>query len=793
MPEENSPDDSRHLLILYGSQTGTAQAAAEDFARDVRRRHIKHTVRSLDSFDITKLHKQTYVVFFISTTGQGDPPENMRRSWTHLLRKDLSASWLKQTNFTVFGLGDRRYVQFNFAARKLWRRLEQLGASSFYRLGLGDDMHDFGYEGEFDPWVEGLLGRLLEIWPLPEGKEVLGEDHPFPRRYKVEVVKEGEGSVDAQGSGDVLRLTRPSDRKGGKGIEALGGPVWSPFPFMAAGATEGGRGGSKSTTPGVPPVVYGRVEENEHLAAPGHSQDCRRLRISTPPSAGAFVPGDVAVIRPAVSVHKTLRFLVSLNLHPATVVQISENPEAAQDDGKAEGVASESSPFPSEPLTLFELCRHFVDSEAVPTRWFFRFLSFYCDDQMQKEKLEEMSSKTLEGKDLFYEYCKQERRSCAEVLWDFPASRPPLEVLLEALPPILPRKYSVCSAPMWTQSEAWRELHRMRLEAAGIGGVETVKGTPPCALSLWRQSRLPPAVLASKKVKGGTEGTNGKHVASSSSSSASFEICVGIVKYKTRLQREIKGLASDFLSELKVGDFVPVSMEASLTFEVFPPAVATRRVIPRQQMGGLQWTLPRHVSLREGGGGVTVSGEFLASTATPLILICPGTGLAPCRALIQERHWLLSLRTPMGSRVEKRPRDLVFLGFRHRSKDFLFEGEWPEEDADVSTSSVSKQSSSEYAGWLSARIAFSRDDTERKVYVQDKLEEAAEEVTDLLLNHGACIGVCGRAHPMPSQVRDIIVEILEKHAKPNGMSKENARAYLNELVRRRRYIEDTWG
>ena len=46
--------------------------------------------------------------------------------------------------YAVFGLGDRRYREFNYAARKLHARLQTLGAQPFVRLGLGDDQHDFG-------------------------------------------------------------------------------------------------------------------------------------------------------------------------------------------------------------------------------------------------------------------------------------------------------------------------------------------------------------------------------------------------------------------------------------------------------------------------------------------------------------------------------------------------------------------------------------------------------------------------------------------------------------------------
>ena len=48
-------------------------------------------------------------------------------------------------NFTTFGLGDSSYREYNFAVKKLYKRLLQLGAEEFYPNGEGDEQHDEGY------------------------------------------------------------------------------------------------------------------------------------------------------------------------------------------------------------------------------------------------------------------------------------------------------------------------------------------------------------------------------------------------------------------------------------------------------------------------------------------------------------------------------------------------------------------------------------------------------------------------------------------------------------------------
>lgn len=116
------------------------------------------------------LLQYSLVIFVISTTGQGDLPKNAREFWKSLLRKRLAPNCLSQVRFTTFGLGDSSYFQcvplsslcttvlpvvvtdidqyphrYNWAARKLHKRLEQLGAIEFLPRGEADERHEDGY------------------------------------------------------------------------------------------------------------------------------------------------------------------------------------------------------------------------------------------------------------------------------------------------------------------------------------------------------------------------------------------------------------------------------------------------------------------------------------------------------------------------------------------------------------------------------------------------------------------------------------------------------------------------
>ncbi|SEQ77779.1 sulfite reductase (NADPH) alpha subunit [Rosenbergiella nectarea] len=147
---------------------------------------------------------------------------------------------------------------------------------------------------------------------------------------------------------------------------------------------------------------------------------------------------------------------------------------------------------------------------------------------------------------------------------------------------------------------------------------------------------------------------------------------------------------------------------------------------------------------------------------TPVIMIGPGTGIAPFRSFIQQRdndgaegpNWL-------------------FFGNPHFTEDFLYQVEWQK---------YVKQG-------LLTRIdlAWSRDQAE-KVYVQDKLREQGEEVWRWI-EQGAHIYVCGDATRMAKDVENTLLEIIAQYG---AMDSESADEYLSDLRIARRYQRDVY-
>ncbi|HDO1383053.1 TPA: assimilatory sulfite reductase (NADPH) flavoprotein subunit [Aeromonas veronii] len=147
---------------------------------------------------------------------------------------------------------------------------------------------------------------------------------------------------------------------------------------------------------------------------------------------------------------------------------------------------------------------------------------------------------------------------------------------------------------------------------------------------------------------------------------------------------------------------------------------------------------------------------------TPVIMVGPGTGIAPFRAFMQERE-------AQGAEGK----NWLFFGNPHFTQDFLYQVEWQRY---VKSGLLSKIS-----------LAFSRDQA-NKIYVQDRLREAGLELYQWL-EAGAHVYVCGDANKMAKDVQEALLEVIAEHG---HKSREEAEEYLSELRRAKRYQRDVY-
>ncbi|MFD2176482.1 assimilatory sulfite reductase (NADPH) flavoprotein subunit [Veronia pacifica] len=146
----------------------------------------------------------------------------------------------------------------------------------------------------------------------------------------------------------------------------------------------------------------------------------------------------------------------------------------------------------------------------------------------------------------------------------------------------------------------------------------------------------------------------------------------------------------------------------------------------------------------------------------PVIMVGPGTGIAPFRAFLQERD-------ARGAAGE----NWLFFGDRTFTQDFLYQVEWQQF---LKSGTLNK-----------IDVAFSRDQAE-KIYVQHKLLENAEELW-AWLEKGAYFYVCGDATYMAKDVHEALITVVEQQG---GKSREDAENYLNELRKAKRYQKDVY-
>jgi sulfite reductase (NADPH) flavoprotein alpha-component len=149
-------------------------------------------------------------------------------------------------------------------------------------------------------------------------------------------------------------------------------------------------------------------------------------------------------------------------------------------------------------------------------------------------------------------------------------------------------------------------------------------------------------------------------------------------------------------------------------------------------------------------------------SATDIIMVGAGTGIAPFRAFVEER-----------AELGASGRNWLLFGNPHFTTDFLYQAEW--------------QQQLKRGGLAKLDVAFSRDQAE-KVYVQDRLLENSRDVFGWLEN-GAQFYVCGDKNRLGQAVQTALTQVVQKEA---GLLPEAAAAYVKNLRKQRRYLEDVY-
>lgn len=484
--------------------------------------------------------------------------------------------------------------------------------------------------------------------------------------------------------------------------------------------------------------LHGRIVDNQRISAHDWYQDVRHLRIEVDttwqsvaldengrktrkddngplyihPQTNPYDAGDVAVVMPQNSDASVQRFL---NVLPQHLQSIADN------ELYIEPLSSDVTVWPSR-CTLRNLLTYCADIHSLPEREVLRSLSTFVDRRLgedQAQKLIDMSESS--GSALYADYILREKRTYADVFFDFQAIRlsenpsgedtPPrdnlltVEHLLGLLPPMLPRHFSIASSPS-TREDI--------------------------------QPQFSPHPDSSFVV----------------------ELCVAVVQGKTPLGRRFRGLCSNFLANLH--HVSGIANGSLYQWQNFPEV---RLWIRPGSFGRLPlsinketWTFDR-----------------------PLLCIGAGTGIAPLRALLRERFTTLQnacLLPPVANRHQDKGHNdnndnedqssvsiatstsnILIFGCRKKDADFYYRHEWQE--------AVDH-------GSLRLLSAFSQEQA-YKVYVQTILRSEGDFLVKHLLENGGALYIAGGAK-MSRAVKNEIVEMLGK-----SLGASEAKMFLKKL------------
>jgi NADPH-ferrihemoprotein reductase len=354
-----------------------------------------------------------------------------------------------------------------------------------------------------------------------------------------------------------------------------------------------------------------------------------------------------------------------------------------------------------------------------------RMLAEYCSNVDEKVALLTLSGRSDPARTTSRIFLEQQRLGLAELLELFPSCRPPLDHLLDRLPELQPRAYSIASSGRKdpTVFAVAFNVVNYKLKCGGVNGSFEVSRAGLCTNWLHR--------LAAPMLKG----------------------ALADAPFKSKAQKFLESAGSEMI-------LVPVFKR---------PQCSTFKVP--------------------------------CCLSAPLIMIGPGTGVAPFIGFLQDRalhfeekraqaltavctgSWRgtfeLSLTDDEGDlgRLEEWGESHLFFGCRNQHKDWIYRDEML---------GYQKQEPR-----LNLYTAFSRDQPQ-KVYVQHRMVEKGGLLWRLIEEESAYIFVCGDGARMSKDVKEALVRIFCEHGE---MTEENAKAYLENLKSPavQRFAEDVWG
>ncbi|KAI9218966.1 hypothetical protein BC828DRAFT_387227 [Blastocladiella britannica] len=734
------------FVVMYGSQTGTAESIAQGIAAEAASRGATGPLLVLDDYDSPTGAFSTGGTFILvcSSTGDGDPPDNAHKCFRGLRKlKPVAASKpLAAMQFCILGLGDTNYDNFQKSPKRLRAALLDLGASEFYKPAYADDAT--GLEEVVDPWTEGLWPvlasayapasvssaandtstssviadsaspDLLATLSIAEDASVLAPA-PIPRVIPDDLPSHTFGKLAIASLPDLATLTTLTH------LPKLVAPTVTVVPTGSHRRIDPDAGAdifyqryaSAVTGAVLPPYsahkpVLAHVRSTETMTAADAVKRVVAVQLTVPSdSAWDWTPGDAFGVVVPTPHHEALAVAAMLGLatyHPA--------------NGEGEA-ATWTSPV--------MLLRAATDDAELPMSVRARPLV------ARPTNLPPSTQAEFPDRGHYY--------SGYEILrYIVDVRGTPKKALLRALADSVPASdaahrllFFLCSkqgAPTYRQWVA-DQIPTLTHVLASIPSAAAA--AVPLDVLLTHMAPLTPRYYSHTNTPLDVEG-GGRTV---------LGAMFNEVEYSTANGEARKGLASTHLAHLRPGAAVAVFPHPSATFH-----------------------LPSDLS-------------------APLIFIGPGTGMAPLLGMLRHRAAQRAIQTARtGTTTTAAPKIIVVQGCRDPARDWLAGSEITQYAAD---------------GLVTQHIvAFSRVDPATnavrtdKYYVQDAIRAHASELAPFIGHDGAGaarIYVCGDAGPMARGIMDAVVDVV---AAARGVEKKDAAETVMGWVKDGRYMQDLW-
>ena len=644
-PDSSTTAAAHPMSIFFGSQSGTAETFARELAEEAKLYGFTAVVKDLEDYDADEqLTGERYAVFLMATFGEGEPTDNSASFYEWLSSSARTDSDAAGVPYAVFALGNRQYEHFCLIGRVVDEKMAAIGGKRVLEHGEGDD--DGSLEDDFRGWKKAFWAATNAHFGTSAAADGAGADNkPYESAFAVTPL--------------------PPAQQSQQQAKYVGGHT------------------NLVTDPKHRVAVVPCLENRELRQSTEDDGSTRHVELDLSSVQLSYLTADNCGVYPRNDYKHVAQLLKRLQLDGKQLVVMKGN-------------GSKRSYLPS-PVSVQDIFLYYLDISFTPRLSQLPMFHHYTSDEQDKLKLQYYCNA---GQD---EYIA-DHKTFLELLDELPSVLPPLSHIVDWMPRLAPRFYTISSS------------------------------------SLVQPKRL--------------------------------ALTVSVLTHHKPRGRKQLGICSSYLASLR-------PEKDSVAVFIRPSSFRLPR--PKQPLNSTQPVV-----------------------YPPILMIGPGTGVAPFRGFIQEATYMKQKSLPLGDMS-------LFFGCRSSVKDFIYQDELltastsgvlkalhtafsrekvggadsTASETAISASTVAATTATLAASSLTPALSHSYTN---KVYVQDRVRGVAADVWDMISARKGYVYVCGGT-AMGRSVREVLLECCKEKG---GMSEKEAEVYVKKMQEQKRYIQELW-